>query len=108
MSDGMTASRDAMIGESPARLARDYEQNETEGKRAAVGHKLHERDHNGKRVPRKVLRRLVIQPSSLQTRAGEDPSRANDWQPSIRRAHRYRATPWMSRTRFAAGARTRR
>ncbi len=41
MSDGMTASRDAVIGESPARLARDYEQDETEGERADVGHWLH-------------------------------------------------------------------
>jgi hypothetical protein len=41
MSDGMTASRDAVIGESPARLARDYEHDETEGERADVGHRLH-------------------------------------------------------------------
>jgi hypothetical protein len=41
MSDGMTASRDAVIGESPARLARDYEHDETDGERAGVGHRLH-------------------------------------------------------------------
>jgi hypothetical protein len=49
----MTASRDAMIGESPARLTREYEQDETEGERADIGHKLHERDHIGKHDPRK-------------------------------------------------------
>jgi hypothetical protein len=42
MSDGMTASWDAMIGESPARLAREYERDETEGERADVGHWLHD------------------------------------------------------------------
>jgi hypothetical protein len=41
MSDGMTASTDAVIGESPARLARDYEHDETDGERAGVGHRLH-------------------------------------------------------------------
>ena len=29
------------MGEGPARLARDYEQDETEGERADVGHWLH-------------------------------------------------------------------
>jgi len=41
MSDGMTASIDAVIGESPARLAREYEHGETDAVRANVGHVLH-------------------------------------------------------------------
>jgi aspartate racemase len=42
MSDGMKASRDAGDGrEGPARLARDYEHDETDGERADVGHRLH-------------------------------------------------------------------
>jgi hypothetical protein len=41
MSDGMTASRDAGDGRGPARLARDYERDETDGERANVGHWLH-------------------------------------------------------------------
>jgi hypothetical protein len=52
----MTASRGRDDGrESPARLAREYEQHETEGEHAGVGHKLHERDHIGKPVPGKSL-----------------------------------------------------
>jgi hypothetical protein len=41
MNDGMTASGDAGYGRGPARLARDYEHDETDGERADVGHWLH-------------------------------------------------------------------
>jgi hypothetical protein len=37
----MTASTDAVIGESPARLAREYEHDETDEVRADVGQMLH-------------------------------------------------------------------